>query len=73
MVDPGVSNTLEVAQCPSWAASLGYMGVAAAVCLSNWGSAVSTVLVCFFCFFFVIVFILLCVLYSVCVVVVIYD
>jgi negative regulator of sigma E activity len=29
------------AQCPSWAASLGYMGVAAAVCLSNWGSAVS--------------------------------
>jgi hypothetical protein len=30
------------AQCPSWAASLGYMGVAAAVCLSNWGSAVST-------------------------------
>lgn len=38
MVDqgPGVE-----AQCPSWAASLGYMGVAAAVCLSNWGSAVS--------------------------------
>jgi hypothetical protein len=35
------------AQCPSWAASLGYMGVAAAVCLSNCGSAVSigTVLV----------------------------
>ena len=29
------------AQCPSWAASLGYMGVAAAVCLSNCGSAVS--------------------------------
>jgi hypothetical protein len=29
------------AQCPTWAASLGYMGVAAAVCLSNWGSAVS--------------------------------
>jgi len=29
------------AQCPSWASSLGYMGVAAAVCLSNWGSAVS--------------------------------
>lgn len=28
------------AQCPSWAPSLGYMGVAAAVCLSNWGSAV---------------------------------
>ena len=29
------------AQCPTWASSLGYMGVAAAVCLSNWGSAVS--------------------------------
>ena len=29
------------AQCPSWAPSLGYMGVAAAVGLSNWGSAVS--------------------------------
>jgi hypothetical protein len=28
-------------QCPSWASALGYMGVAAAVCLSNWGSAVS--------------------------------
>jgi hypothetical protein len=33
--------TLEVSQCPSWAAALGYGGVAAAVCLSNWGSAVS--------------------------------
>lgn len=33
------------AQCPSWAAALGYMGVAAAVCLSNTGSAVSFVLV----------------------------
>merc|ERR1712203_625564 len=30
------------AQCPSWAASLGYMGVAVAVCLSNWGSAIGT-------------------------------
>lgn len=29
------------AQCPSSAALLGYGGVAAAVCLSNWGSAVS--------------------------------
>jgi hypothetical protein len=29
------------AQCPSWAVSLGYLGVASAVCLSNWGSAVS--------------------------------
>ena len=28
-------------QCPSWAAVLGYTGVAAAVCLSNFGSAVS--------------------------------
>eukprot|EP00542_Grammatophora_oceanica_P018359 CAMPEP_0194028320 /NCGR_PEP_ID=MMETSP0009_2-20130614/2321_1 /TAXON_ID=210454 /ORGANISM="Grammatophora oceanica, Strain CCMP 410" /LENGTH=209 /DNA_ID=CAMNT_0038667673 /DNA_START=53 /DNA_END=682 /DNA_ORIENTATION=+ len=33
---------LEDSQCPSWAASLGYMGVAAAVCLSNWGSAWGT-------------------------------
>ena len=33
--------TLEVTQCPSWATALGYGGVAAAVCLSNWGSAVS--------------------------------
>lgn len=32
----------EVAQCPSYAAALGYMGVAAAVCLSNWGSAMGT-------------------------------
>jgi len=30
------------AQCPSYAVALGYMGVAAAVCLSNWGSAVGT-------------------------------
>jgi len=30
------------AQCPSYAACLGYMGVAAAVCLSNWGSALGT-------------------------------
>lgn len=29
------------ALCPSWATGLGYMGVAAAVVLSNWGSAVS--------------------------------
>ena len=29
-----------VAQCPSYAAALGYIGVAAAVCLSNWGAAV---------------------------------
>ena len=38
MVDQGPAVD---AQCPSWAASLGYMGVAIAVCLSNWGSAVS--------------------------------
>lgn len=31
---------MEPAQCPSYAAGLGYLGVAAAVCLSNWGSAV---------------------------------
>eukprot|EP00538_Stauroneis_constricta_P007106 CAMPEP_0119548074 /NCGR_PEP_ID=MMETSP1352-20130426/2081_2 /TAXON_ID=265584 /ORGANISM="Stauroneis constricta, Strain CCMP1120" /LENGTH=208 /DNA_ID=CAMNT_0007593241 /DNA_START=64 /DNA_END=690 /DNA_ORIENTATION=- len=29
-------------QCPSWASCLGYMGVASAVCLSNWGSAIGT-------------------------------
>ncbi len=28
--------------CPSWAISLGYMGVAAGAVLSNWGSAVSS-------------------------------
>mmetsp|Transcript_106124 Transcript_106124/g.307058 ORF Transcript_106124/g.307058 Transcript_106124/m.307058 type:complete len:211 (-) Transcript_106124:102-734(-) len=39
MVDQGPSMD---AQCPSWAASLGYMGVAAAVCLSNTGSAMGT-------------------------------
>ncbi|EEC45449.1 predicted protein [Phaeodactylum tricornutum CCAP 1055/1] len=33
---------MEVAQCPSYAAALGYTGVAAAVCLSNWGSAIGT-------------------------------
>ena len=32
------------ALCPSWATGVGYMGVAAAVILSNWGSAVSAVL-----------------------------
>lgn len=42
MVDQGPPMD---AQCPSWAASLGYMGVAAAVCLSNCGSAVSRVVV----------------------------
>ena len=43
MVDQG---PLTDAQCPTWAASLGYMGVAAAVCLSNWGSAVSRDVYC---------------------------
>ena len=38
MVDQG---PIADAQCPSYAVALGYMGVAAAVCLSNWGSAVS--------------------------------
>mmetsp|Transcript_22006 Transcript_22006/g.61270 ORF Transcript_22006/g.61270 Transcript_22006/m.61270 type:complete len:209 (-) Transcript_22006:185-811(-) len=32
----------EQIQCPSYAACLGYMGVASAVCLSNWGSAMGT-------------------------------
>jgi hypothetical protein len=31
-----------VSLCPSWATGVGYMGVAAAVVLSNWGSAVSS-------------------------------
>jgi hypothetical protein len=32
---------ITAALCPSWATGVGYMGVAAAVVLSNWGSAVS--------------------------------
>mmetsp|Transcript_32623 Transcript_32623/g.79129 ORF Transcript_32623/g.79129 Transcript_32623/m.79129 type:complete len:115 (+) Transcript_32623:92-436(+) len=39
MVDQGLPID---AQCPSSAALLGYGGVAAAVCLSNWGSAMGT-------------------------------
>jgi hypothetical protein len=39
MVDQG--PTLELIQCPSYATGLGYLGVAAAVCFSNFGSAVS--------------------------------
>ena len=31
--------------CPSWALSVGYLGVASAAVLSNWGSAVSYVYV----------------------------
>lgn len=30
-------------QCPSWALSVGYLGVVSAAILSNWGSAVSFV------------------------------
>jgi hypothetical protein len=41
MVDTGAASAaLDVAQCPSWAAALGYGGVAVAVCLSNGGAAV---------------------------------
>ncbi len=36
-----VYDAMQVYLCPSWALSLGYMGVAAGACLSNWGSAVS--------------------------------
>mmetsp|Transcript_125106 Transcript_125106/g.186897 ORF Transcript_125106/g.186897 Transcript_125106/m.186897 type:complete len:211 (+) Transcript_125106:145-777(+) len=39
MVDQGPALD---AQCPSWASFLGYLGVAAAVCLSNYGSAMGT-------------------------------
>jgi hypothetical protein len=43
MVDTGAASAaLDVAQCPSWAAALGYGGVAMAVCLSNGGAAVRT-------------------------------
>ena len=35
----------EAVQCPSWAVSLGYLGVSAAVVLSNFGSAVSSLFV----------------------------
>mmetsp|Transcript_22208 Transcript_22208/g.52473 ORF Transcript_22208/g.52473 Transcript_22208/m.52473 type:complete len:207 (-) Transcript_22208:175-795(-) len=35
-------NMTEYGLCPSWALSLGYMGVAAGACLSNWGSAWGT-------------------------------
>ena len=40
---------MEPAQCPSYAAGLGYLGVAAAVCLSNWGSAVRWRVSCVSC------------------------
>ena len=32
---------MEYGLCPSWALSLGYLGVASGAVLSNWGSAVS--------------------------------
>lgn len=38
-----VYDQMQVYLCPSWALSLGYMGVAAGAVLSNWGSAVSVV------------------------------
>ena len=34
----------EYGLCPSWAVSLGYVGVATGAVLSNWGSAVSWIL-----------------------------
>jgi len=34
-------DSMQVYLCPSWALSLGYMGVASGAVLSNWGSAVS--------------------------------
>jgi len=37
-----VTETLTEAQCPAWATALGYAGAAAAVSLSNWGSAIGT-------------------------------
>lgn len=42
MVDSHAASSalLDVSQCPSWAAALGYGGVAIAVCLSNGGAAV---------------------------------
>ena len=32
-----------VAQCPSWAVAIGYLGVSCAIVLSNFGSAVSSI------------------------------
>jgi hypothetical protein len=34
-------DQMQVYLCPSWALSLGYLGVASGAVLSNWGSAVS--------------------------------
>ena len=41
-----VYQQMQVYLCPSWALSLGYLGVAAGVVLSNWGSAVSLLFSC---------------------------
>ena len=37
-------DQMQVYLCPSWALSLGYLGVASGAVLSNWGSAVSYIL-----------------------------
>ncbi len=39
----GNNYDMQVYLCPSWALSLGYLGVASGAVLSNWGSAVSIV------------------------------
>ena len=39
--DYGYYDQMQVYLCPSWALSLGYLGVASGAVLSNWGSAVS--------------------------------
>lgn len=40
--------SLVVAQCPSWAVAIGYLGVSFAMILSNFGSAVSNMLIILF-------------------------
>jgi hypothetical protein len=42
MAEEAAYQAMEYGLCPSWALSLGYMGVAAGAVLSNWGSAVSS-------------------------------
>jgi hypothetical protein len=37
--------SLVVAQCPSWAVAIGYLGVSFAMILSNFGSAVSSMFI----------------------------
>ena len=46
MGDNGEYYINQYGLCPSWALSLGYMGVAAGAVLSNWGSAVSRLVRC---------------------------